>query len=366
MELQFNVHYDKMPTLIDDDKDILFAREDLSFCYRLILLQEAYWFIIGVELGFSTQILDMIQNDTTRKCSCLLKLLDAWIKRTWVQRNFRRGGPKLSHLVRAIGLFDTGFAEDLLENCKLMIAQEEETLKRENNNTVDKASSPIQIPNHKGNESVGTSVSPKLQMLVIHHTSFEETMFNEALHSSLRYIPSKLSSDKCICKTLQKFPEIKTFNKPPKSIHYPTNQCYEQQFAVVKKECPNPDLSVFVIPPWQSRRVDDEALVYQYMKQMGVSMWQKTLIVMVQEFKTGKKRMEADATELIDRRKSRIMNKINTTFNELRTPAVSRRYPAFITIKEGAGDWKNDLYDMMRETCSPSGREGFDIMLENT
>ncbi len=352
-----------MPTLIDDDKDVLFAREDLRFCNRLIELKEAYWYTIGVDLGFSTEKLDGIQGDTTRTCSCLIKLLDAWIKRTWVQRNRRRGGPKLSHLAEAIGFFDTGFAEDLLENCKLVMAQEEENqLKRENNNTVDKASSPIQIPNPQENESVSTSVSDKqFQMLVI-HTSFGKTMFNEALHSSLRYKPTELSSDKCICKTLQKYPEIKTFNKPPKSRLYYTNLCYEKQFAVVKKECPNPDLSVFVMLPQQSHhshRNDDEArLVHQYMKQMGVTMWQRTLIVIVQEFKSNI-RME-DATE------SRIMNKINTTFNELRTPAVSRRYPAFITIKKGAGDWKNDLYDMMREKCSPSGREGFNVMLENT
>ena len=346
-----------MPTLIDDGKDFLFTRADLSFLNRLIRVKEAKWYEIGIDLGFSTDMLDVIQLDATR----IIKLLDAWLKRTGVQRNRRRGGPKLSHLAQAIGLFDTGFAEDLLENCKLMMVQEEEELKRENNR-VDKASSPIQIPpiipvplNPQGNESV-----KQLQMLVI-HTSFEKSMFNEALPSSLRYKPyTQLSSPKCIGKTLQGFPEIKTYNKPPKSTLYDTNQCHEQQFAAMKIECSDPDLSVFVLLSQQSYRADDEALVYQYMKQMGVSLWQKTLIVIIQQFQNNRR------IEDTNRRKSRIINKINTTFKELRTPAESRRYPAFITIRNRAGDWRNELYEMMRETCRPSGREGFEIMLENT
>ena len=113
-------------SLIDDGTDVKFTRDDLYVCRRLVAPKAAQWLHIGMELGFSVDILEVIKLDNQDCNMCIVKVLDCWLRQN-ILKHRRRGGPKLSQLVAAIEGVDYAFAEGLLEKFKSMQQEERKT-----------------------------------------------------------------------------------------------------------------------------------------------------------------------------------------------------------------------------------------------
>ncbi len=92
--------------------------------------------------------------------------------------------------------------------------------------------------------------------------------------------------------------------------------------------------------------------------------WQNTLVVIIQQFEP----VKHESKRSIRTKITTVKKYIDKAFTRL--PAGTPRiHPKFITIKdkswpkkEQPKDWKDTLHKKMRETCSPSGMEAFDIM----
>ena len=350
-----------MPDLVDNGKDVVLSlKDDLSLCNRLVGEKAAHWKLIGASLKLSMDTIRTILLDERCCRECLLSVLDSWLK--------DEGRKLLSQLRDAIVPFDPGFAEKLLETCISIMNAEKVKQESIGLNKVDKATSPIQFPTPQGNDAL-----PKRCQTLIIHTFNEETMFDEVLPRSLKYVHKPSGQSSHITKSLKEFPEIIVIHQPPQPGYYHSNQYHEKQFSEIIRDYPDPDLIVMLL---QSSKATDDRLIHHYTSHMGASVWQKTLVVIinimhVQGFRRNKRHQE-DTTESSRRYKINMFKKkIDTTFDQLSTPAKSRIYPNFITTSKAdkakkPKDWKKNLHDTMRETCSSSGKEGFNIMVENT